>query len=214
MKIPFIEPAQNKFVISIDGANGAGKSTLLKAYARLHPDIYCQLSIPDIYQASLEMKKYMLYEAAPLTKSLYYLAAAIEVRSKLTKQTNQILLDRSIWSTAATLYAENPTYIHEFLNCISLIKEHILIPNIIFFLHADYETSRIRNCKKTDAGVFDMEDSCIFNRKNEFYRILEQNGYEVHIIAVERRTSKQVLDEFSLQCAPLWQNAKSYNDLR
>lgn len=197
IKIPRIYPCHNKSVnvVAIEGANGAGKTTLFNRFKKEHNDITCTLCVPDIYQTAKEMKHFMLFDSSALCSALYYLGGAVEVYENSNK-CQKMLLDRSIWSTFAALYAKNEGLLPELFECLNVIKNHVFIPNLIVLLDAKYETCKTRSSNKIIGGEFDKDERNSFDKKRKFFDLLIDAGYIVETIDVNDKNTDEVYTIF------------------
>ena len=139
----------------------------------------------------------MLFEAAASTSALYYFSGICE-SYKLLVDCNypKIALDRSIWSTFAAAYAKNPDIVPGLLRTVDALKSFLVIPDVIVVLLASFETCQQRIIKKNSGKEFDKDSKDIFNRKQEFYKILDNSGYNIRFIDTEHIAAIDVYKEF------------------
>ena len=196
--IPYIQPSHSKeiFVFSIEGCNGAGKTTLLNRYKKDHLDTECRLCVPDIYQTSKDIKRFMLFESSQLCSALYYLGGAVEVFHNHNNKYSKILFDRSLWSTFAAAYARDCTIMPILFDSLNAIRNHVFLPNLIVVLDASFETCKARSSKKLVGGEFDNDEKDAFLRKREFYSLMTEVGYPVSFIDVNNKDAEDVYSEF------------------
>lgn len=183
-------------VITIEGCNGVGKSTLLNNFKGKHLDYECILSVPDVFQTSKDMKKFMLFGSSPLCNALYYLSGSVEVRSRYNAKSKKIILDRSIWSTFATAYVKEESIIEPLFKCLESIKNYVFIPNKIIILEASYGTCLLRINEKIDGKEFDKDKIHEFDKKYDFYKLLKSAGYDVVFINTDSLNQIEVLETF------------------
>lgn len=198
LNIPYIEKthSENLFVFSIEGSNGAGKTTLMNKYKELHGDTECILCVPEIFQTSKEMKRFMLFESSPLCGALYYLAGSVEMFHKYDGKHGKILFDRSIWSTFATAYSKNDSILPELFDCLQAIKHHVFLPNLIIVLDVSFETAKKRSEQKTVGGEFDKDEFEQFQKKKEFFIHLSKAGYDVIFLDTNQHSIDEVYKQF------------------
>jgi thymidylate kinase len=198
IKLPLVtNDNQNELqIITIEGCNGVGKSTLLNNFKKKHLDYECMLSVPDVFQTSADMKKFMLFDSSPLCNALYYLSGSVEVRNRYNAKSKKIILDRSIWSTFATAYAKEASIIEPLFKCLESIRNHVFIPNKIIILEASYETCLLRINEKSDGKEFDKDQIYEFDKKNNFYKHLKNAGYDVTFINTDSFNQIEVLEIF------------------
>lgn len=196
--VPFIQPthSSNTFVFSIEGSNGAGKTTLLNRYKELNIDTECSLCVPEIYQTSKDMKNFMLFDSSALCSALYYLAGAVEMCHCHDKNFTSVLFDRSIWSTFAAAYAKDESILPKLFKCLDVIKDDILLPNLIVVLDVSFETAQQRIQNKVIGSEFDKDELNTFQKKKDFFRILQESGYPVVFLDVNELTIGEVYDKF------------------
>lgn len=210
MKFPRItsDHQNTAVVLSIEGCNGAGKTTLLNRYKTEHPDTECILCVPEIYQTAKDMKHFMLFEASPLCHALYYLAGAIEMRARQEHKFSKILYDRSLWSTFAALYAKDESLLPDLISCLNSVRTKVFIPDHVVVLEASYATCQARSKRKNEGGEFDKDKEDEHNKKNQFYRVLEESGYPVTFINVDYLNAEDVYDKFIEVTSPLFSKSK------
>jgi len=188
-------------IITIEGCNGVGKSTLLNKFKAKHLDYECVLSVPDVFQTSKDMKKFMLFSSSPLCNALYYLSGSVEVRSRYDANSKKVILDRSLWSTFATAYVKEKSIIEPLFKCLESIKNYVFIPNKIIILEASYETCLLRINEKTDGKEFDKDKINEFGKKYDFYKLLKNTGYDVVFINTDSLNQNEVLEIFEKKIA-------------
>ena len=198
LNIPYIKKTHSDepFVFSIEGSNGAGKTTLLNRYKEEHCDTECSLCVPEIYQTSKDMKRFMLFESSALCGALYYFAGAVEMRHKHNIRFNKVLFDRSIWSTFAAAYSKDESILPELFECLQVIKHSILLPDLIVVLDVSYEKAMCRSKKKVVRGEFDNDEQIQFQKKKEFFKHLSKSGYNVLFIDTNNLTVDDVYINF------------------
>ena len=185
-------------IVAIEGPNGVGKTSLMEAYAKLNPDVLCQLCVPGIYMNNHDVKAYMLFEASALGSAFYFLSGLIEGKVLNEKsQYSKILIDRSIWSTFAAAYSKDETSIIPLFKVLEEIQSYIHLPDKTFVLHASYETCTKRIGKKLAGNNFDKDDIIQFNKKISFYNLLKQRGNDITFIDTDNKTKEEVLISFS-----------------
>ena len=185
-------------IITIEGPNGAGKTTLTNAYSKLHPDVLCRLCVPDIYMDCHDMKSYMLFKASALGSAFYFISGLIELKHQLNSTNyTKILLDRSIWSTFAAAYSKDESSIIPLFGVLNEIKDYINLPDKSVVLRASYESCLKRIVQKQNGKEFDKDNIYSFNKKNEFYDILKDRGYDVFFIDTDMMDKNDVLSAFS-----------------
>lgn len=197
--IPYIKPTHsaNTFVFSIEGSNGGGKTTLLNRFKEKHKDIECSLCVPEIYQTAKDMKKFMLFESSTLCSALYYLAGAVEMFYRHNELYSKVLFDRSVWSTFAAAYAKDETILPELFKCLDVIKNKILFPDLIVVLDVSFETAKLRCQKKIFGSEFDKDKRIEFQKKKDFFKYLQEAGYQVAFIDTNNLSIDEVYNKFN-----------------
>ena len=198
-KIPLIKKAnlEKSYIVGIEGLNGVGKTTLTRNIQNNNANIKCNLCVPELFTKNKEIKSFMLFEAAATTSALYYLSGICEAYHLVeNKSYSNIVLDRSIWSTFAAAYSKRPEFVNDLLRAVDALKIHLIIPDKIIVLLASFEICQQRIINKNSGKEFDKDTKEIFEKKQDFYRILEDSGYDIRFIDTETKTPKDVYDEF------------------
>ena len=198
IKIPLIKKnnLEKTFVIGIEGLNGVGKTTLTRNIQNNNTNVKCDLCVPELFTKNKEIKSFMLFEAAATTSALYYLSGICEAFHVIKNESySNVVLDRSIWSTFAAAYAKRPEFINDLFHAVDALKGYLIIPDKIIVLLASFETCQQRIINKNSGKEFDKDTKEIFEKKQEFYRILEDSGYDIHFIDTETKTPQDVYDE-------------------
>ncbi len=184
-------------IVALEGPNGVGKTTLVNNYAKLHSDVLCRLSVPNIYYDCHDMKSYMLFDASALGSAFYFLSGLIEARKEDDNASySNIIIDRSIWSTFAAAYSKDKNILPPLFEILASIKDYIHLPDMTIVLIASHETCKKRIGLKTHGQEFDKDNIEQFNRKTEFYYILEQRGYNIKFIDTDRMNKDEVMSNF------------------
>ena len=115
---------------------------------------------------------------------------------RIAEPAEDILYDGDFRSTFAAAYAKRPDFINDLLRAVDALKLHLIIPDKIIVLLASFETCQQRIINKNSGKEFDKDTKEIFEKKQEFYRILEDSGYDIHFIDTETKKPQDVYNEF------------------
>lgn len=83
------------------------------------------------------------------------------------------------------------------------LKSFLVLPDVIVVLLASFDTCQQRIFKKNSGKEFDKDSKGIFDRKQEFYKILNNSGYNIRFIDTERLTALEVYEEFDRMLSQL-----------
>lgn len=196
--IPYYKPTHSEttFVFSIEGSNGAGKTTLLNRFKESNIDTECSLCVPNVFQTAKDMKRFMLFESSALCSALYYLGGAVEMFYRHNESYSKILFDRSVWSTFAAAYARDENILPQLFKCLDVIKDKILLPNLIVVLDVSFETAKLRSKKRITGCEFDKDEKLEFEKKKYFFECLQKSGYQVTFLKTDELSIDEVYIRF------------------
>ena len=79
---------------------------------------------------------------------------------------------------------------------IKVIKDKILLPNLIIVLDVSFETAKLRSRKKTTGCEFDKDEKLEFEKKKYFFECLQKSGYQVIFLKTDELSIDEVYIKF------------------
>lgn len=172
-----------KRIIAFEGVDACGKSTICEELGKRY-DNYSFVKIPKDY-VTMPFKEYLSFGASYIGNSLIYMASLADRKEIAEKQSDTIenvVMDRSLWSTIAINYAKHPEKVHDIINIFASISQYIPLPDVVYVLDVPYEVCRERIRERAkEVQRFDAMPIEEYNRHMEFYYWLEKQNVGVRI---------------------------------
>jgi thymidylate kinase len=200
--VKFLRPsaasARKSFLVAIEGPNGAGKTRLCALLGQVLGAATFR-GVPTAWEDSAR-KLYMIRDADWLASAMYFLSGVIESSRQAVQCGGELqVMDRSLWSTLAVHYAQDPVRLETLLPLFQLAADRLTIPDLTIVLEADAETCRQRIARKPGAeqelDAASPSDEAFCLREREFYHWLSDQGPKVAFLDANQGTPEDLCQQ-------------------
>ena len=176
----------DRLIIAFEGVDGCGKTSLCEHFDGYDGRFYFA-RIPEAY-IQRPFKDHLVFHTTHISSALIYAGSLVD-RKKLYDSDEQkriAILDRSIWSTLALLYARNPESVQMVIDVFSTIADNLPIPDVVYVLDVPFEVCRERiKTRNPNIKKYDDMKKAEYEKHLEFYHLIEQFGVNIKFVQTE-----------------------------
>lgn len=184
-------------IIAFEGVDGCGKTSLCSCLEETFPE-FSFAKIPEAY-VEMPFKNYLSSEASPMASTLIYSASLVERKvsaDALMDNRKIAVMDRSLWSTVALKWVDNPQFAQNTIDLFENLADCIPVPALMFVLDVPYEICRKRIQERdTITRKFDKMSREQYERHMDFYRWLSLQDVGLRMIKPESKNLQELAEE-------------------
>jgi thymidylate kinase len=125
--------------INIEGVDCSGKTTITSLLSQYTGCISLKSPLSPIS----EIKKALFNEWSEIARTFIFMGSNLEISTraaKALKTSSLVIVDRYIWSTLAYHIALGALTDQQAMDLFGVVKEHLVMPDVVVYLDMDRET--------------------------------------------------------------------------